>query len=186
MKKSLNGAILTVWFGASLYLGMGGYSTIVLDKMKYTLELSPPDSILISKDGVPKVFGSFREYEYVRVKDEMESIFPFVENLISEIGLLVTSMCFGVIGGVTRILKQITYEEDISIINAQVISIPVLGMLSGIIMLGLTYLIPTILVEGVQNIRPSTLVFLSLFAGLFSKRFYDWLSNSFNKIFPSN
>lgn len=174
--RAVGGFFILAWLVISLYFGISGYLAVDLihQSEKAEREKSKPFTV-----GVLEYSN-----EYIFSYEMVIKIFPYLNKLTGSLALVMTAMAFGALGGVTRLLKQIAFEK-LSTENVNFISIPLIGMLSGIFILGVAYVIPTILVAGDQRIRPETLLFLSLFSGLFSSRFYGWLSNNFNSIFKS-
>jgi hypothetical protein len=178
--RSLKGLVVLSWLLLSLYFGVSGYLTVDLLNLIDKAKQVKSEPIIVDETEYENRYAFLYAYNY----ENTIAIFPYLKKLPDSLALIITAMAFGALGGVTRILKQMAFE-NISIDSIKFISIPLVGMLSGIFILGVTYVIPTILVSGDQKIRPETLVFLSLFSGLFSKRFYDWLSTNFNSIFKN-
>ncbi|GEM_PF-854307 len=185
--KFIRVLIVVFWLIPSLYFGVGGYISIDLMDQKTKYLISPSDSLInVAIAGINMDFKNYEHFKYEVNYQSSKNYFPWIDDFSDTFSVLVTALSFGIIGGLTRLLKQICFDEDKSILTVKVLSIPLLGMLSGIIMLGFSYLLPTLIVSGDQSIRPTTLIFLTLFAGLFSRKFYAWLNRSFDKIFPPN
>jgi hypothetical protein len=182
INKILNGLILLIWILLGSYFATASYALIDLEKQKLEAEMLPADSI-------PKQVGhvTFKNKKSAEIYSEEQSIksnFKFVKNIPELVLFLIAASSFGLIGGCINIIKEIALD-DVELSKSRVISIPLLGLFSGIIILGLSSLLPTFLVVGDTVIRPVTLIFLSLFAGIFSKQFYSWINERFGDIFKA-
>lgn len=109
--------------------------------------------------------------------EKSKDIFPFITYLPEFVGNIFTACFFGLIGGVISILKKIAWENNLPE-HTKFISIPLLSFFTGIVVIGLYTIIPNILLTGENKIRPLTLLFLSLFGGLYSIQFYSSLSKA--------
>jgi hypothetical protein len=177
--------ILLLWLSIGLYFGIGGLSRAKLDE---TLEKLEEDKIELTKnkinvsyDGL--TFETKYELNYYLEAESIETSFPWATRISSFMGLIFTSFSFGLIGSLISIIKEVVFQ-NLEINRTKYISYPLLGILTGLVVLGLSYLLPTILIENQNQLRPITLMFLSLFAGMFCEKFYEKLSVYFNNIFP--
>ncbi len=115
-----------------------------------------------------------------------ENIFPLVKIIPSFFGLILTAMCFGMIGSLISILLRIVGDQYTKPGEVKYISEPVLGLFTGLCVLGISYVLPTILVSKSDTLRPITLMFLALFFGIYSKNFFEKLASLFPKFFKSS
>ena len=98
--------------------------------------------------------------------------------------LIFTACAFGALGGVVRVVFDWSHgKHSYSLNNAFLL--PLLGMLTGILVLGVSEFLPHVFVEGEVAVRNSTLIFLSIFTGVFSKQFYLWLEKTFSQYLSS-
>jgi len=139
-------------------------------------------------DTRPVIIGkvSYRnaaEYLLAQENDRSAIIFPWVDALPSFVANVITACSFGMLGGIISIIKRVALlKENLSDINC--FAIPVLGFFTGLVVLGLNYIIPTILVSGNTQIRPISLLFLCLFAGVYANEFYSFLTKTIgDKVF---
>lgn len=165
----------------SLYFGISGYLVVDLIALHDKAIESKIDTVKVGDTAYPNKYYLL----YADDKVTIQNKFPYLKDTTESLALIITALAFGAIGGLTRILNQFTFENK-PLDQIKVNSLILLGSLSGIFILGITYVIPTILVSGDQKIRPETLIFLSLFSGLFSEKFYSWLSQNFNTFFKQN
>lgn len=164
---------LTVWGVLSLYIGIGGsLKTENFDVVSAQYNFKSNDSVKVGKIS----YKNYAEYALFKEDVKSEAIFPWLNAVPDFVGLILTACCFGMLGGLIFLIKEIALSvkkpEDV-----KYISIPILGFFTGIAVLGVNYIIPIILVSGENKIRPVTLLFFSLFAGMFAERFYKYLSS---------
>lgn len=192
--KILNGTILFIWMSGALYLGSGGVTSLELSEERKrieALEADTKDTVSVYYDGMNlknKSAAEIRKQE--KTFEEIEKlaigIFPWLNLPYRFLGLLITSIAFGILGASIALLRDITKDLP-TIENAKVVSKPFLGGGCGIIILSVAYVLPEVLVSGETEIKSTTIVLISLFGGLFTDKFFDWLSTIFNRIFkPTN
>lgn len=177
---SLRAIVLTLWITTGLYFGISGYLALLLDDQKKAWAIAPENPRTIENQD----YRNIEEWVWEQNKNSVANIFPWLEKVPPIMNPVIAAICFGILGGATRVIKEISFDPEVSLANAKVVSTPVLGMLTGVIMLGVSSLVPALFIAEGTDIRPLTLIFLALFAGLFGVRFYDWLGSLFNTIFP--
>lgn len=177
-------SIVTIgfWSIISLYFGIGGsLKTENYSQVSNQYNFSDTTKAQDGKDG--PIYANYAELQLHKEDFKSEKIFPFLTFMPDFVGTILTACCFGMLGGVISILKDIVLKHK-DPENTKYISIPLLSFFTGIVMLGINYIIPVVLVGGENKIRPITLLFLSLFAGIYSSQFYKFLSSVVqNKIF---
>ena len=101
-------------------------------------------------------------------------------NHLPEYLLLILASCaFGAMGATMRLVKKEAVDKvKFSVLNA--VTFGALGLMVGMFILGVAQVVPAVLQTGEGEIRPVTLVFLSLFAGFFIESFLAWLEQKFN------
>ncbi len=183
MKPALT---LTLWALLGLFFGISGISRVKLEEDLQALQAKKDElskkQIKLELDGVP--FTDEYSYEYYTTINPYVSLFPWFFKVPSIIGIISTAMSFGLLGAIGNIILLLT-KKEITINEAKVWSNPILGIFIGIAVLGLSYILPNLLVVNSGTIRPFTLMFLAFFCGLFSQRFLEILSNFFSKFFKS-
>ncbi|ALI98923.1 hypothetical protein [Rufibacter tibetensis] len=176
--------IVFLWFVIGLYFGIGGLAQINLES---TLQSLQRDKDKLMKEKVNAEYRGIyidNKYElkyYLEVKS-VRKIFPWTYDIPRFIGLIITAFSFGLLGALIGLIK------DIAILNKPLNglkywSIPILGILTGLIVLGLSYTIPTVLTTNEANIRSTSLVFLCLFGGIYTEIFFDKLMRYMDKFF---
>lgn len=182
--RIINSTFLVICLLAGMYFSVSGYLAIELNASLQALKDAKTDTTVMKVGDV--TYASMIQYNLIKDKNTLQETFPYLKGFPDTFCMIVSALSFGLLGSITLLFRELAFDSKVTIINARVFSIPFLGMLSGLFILGLTYLVPTILVSGEQNVRPEVLIFLSLFAGLFCNQFYEWLHESFDRIFPSN
>ena len=184
--KFLPIVILAFWLLTGLYMGIGGLTRAKLDDTLLNLEQDKEklvkDTVNIIYDGLD--FSIQYELQYYREAESVEKIFPWALKISSFFILIMTALSFGLLGGVVSIIKEIVFDRK-PLNDLQIWSLPILGLLTGFIVLGMSYLLPTVLVKNGGDIRPVTLMFLCLFGGMFARSLFEKLTAYFNKMFLS-
>lgn len=186
----LRGGIIAVWFFGSLYLGSGGITSLELAAEETRIN----ELVVDANDTIPvildeKEFKSrseaivyLEDKQFKENKKLAEGIFPWLNLPYTFLSLLITSFAFGSLGGSISVLRDITLDKP-KIDEAKIFSKPILGGGCGVVILSISYILPVLIVTGETQIRTISIVFVSLFGGLFTEHFYLWLSTVFGKIF---
>lgn len=179
MKLYIKVVVFLFWTIASLYIGVGGYVALDIEKQVQVARLLPESQVLFK--GI-----AFKNREALKAhKDELKAISffsPLILNLPRALLYLLTAMAFGTIGAVTSISKKIAMEK-MDIKNVPVHTTLLLGGLTGLLVLGIATLIPDLLLIGERDLNPLSLAFFSLLAGLSSEKFFGWLTKVNDKLF---
>jgi len=188
--KVITAITIVFGFAGSLYLGCGGITSLELSQQKTEIE----KMVIDARDTIPVIFDTlefqnlsaakiFKEDRNFEKRYQLAiSIFPWLNLPYTFLGLLITSFAFGFFGGIVGILKEIVLEDK-PIEKTKVFSSSLLGGGAGIIILSISFILPIIIVTGETEVRSLSIVLASLFGGLFNKRFFEWLSSIFGKIF---
>ena len=98
----------------------------------------------------------------------------FLTILPYTILLFLTVGAAGVIGGVAKIIvdhvRNITPIKD-----SQYIAFPIFGFFMGIMVIAISYIIPSVFIRGDTHLNLTSLVLISFFSGIFSDKFYNWI-----------
>lgn len=94
--------------------------------------------------------------------------------------LFITSLIFGALGGVTK-TALLLIKKELLLSDINLLLYPFFGMLIGLLVLGLSYLVPIVLTSGFTEIRRTSLIFFCLFAGLFSEEFITGVKNQLGR-----
>ncbi|MEM8927772.1 MAG: hypothetical protein AAGC45_06180 [Bacteroidota bacterium] len=178
-----------LWLILGLYVGIGGYVALDIEKRKAEAKISANLKMSEEKSAIVDQID-FKTEELARIyMDEKKSkkYFGFIfKSLPKNMIYLFTAMSFGILGVISRVTKNLSIDGlELRSKDVEVFFSPILGLMTGIIMLAISRIIPNILVGNSGEIEPLTLAFLSLIAGFCSKQFYNWLVSSGGKIFKN-
>lgn len=168
-------AIILLFFGA-LYFGSGGF--IVLEN-----EQKHEKAITLQKKEV--LYNNIRFYnkevmESAKQQDLICEFYPYYQKIPSALNFIITAICFGIIGSIGKVVNDSIKNETILYEKKNLFLIPCQGAIIGIIVLGVSYTIPVILTSENVTLKPITVVFLSLFSGIFYENFYQWFLKNLN------
>jgi hypothetical protein len=179
--------VLFIWTTLAIYAGISGICKVKLEEDLFALKLKQEEllkkpSPIASLNNVP--FDNEYNYKYYILIRQYLQIFPWFEKVPIMLGTFFTAMSFGLLGAIAKIILSIV-KGQISPVSARIWSEPVLGIFVGIAVLGLSFVLPNILIISTDTIRPLTLMFLTFFCGLYAEKFFDILSNLFSKFFKT-
>lgn len=174
--------VIILWLLAALYFGTGGITKIENDNL-LKKAFNQSDSIPTLYKGV-----AFRNKEALisfLEKDQVKKIYPWTDKIPSFLSYIITACSFSLLGCIIWIFVDVVlYKKRID--QVDYIHAPFLGLLTGLVVLGITYVIPTFFVSEDNDIKPTTLMFLSLFCGMYTDKFYSTLSNAFRHVIKTN
>lgn len=174
--------VLLVVIGMSLYLGVGGMERVELIRQAKEAAKKPASDGTFSYGG--ETFSSKEALAVARNEERVERLFPWIGLLTSLASLALTAGAFGVLGGAARVVKELVIDSKPLDLKEVVLN-PLFGFLVGIMLLGISYVLPAALTdqEDVQ-LTPTTLLFLCFFGGLFSRRVFTWVESLIERVFP--
>lgn len=179
------------WFFLAFYFAMAGLNRIdANDKLKEieSRKVELQKDTLRGKNSQPGriykeiEFTTRYDLEKFKAIDRQEFLFKWLYELPELVGTLVTACAFALFGAIVDLIRQVV-QQNKKVYQLNYFSIPLLGWLSGVAVLGLTYLLPSLLVIDDKGLRPQTLIFLCFFGGLYSTTLFSKLSKYFTKIF---
>ena len=184
-KESMKHFLKTVfvWFFLFLiiYLGAGAY---IGADLHVTLTSSKPSkessSTHVFYKGVD--FESEKEVKEIVKRESAGVYFPWVFSLPLEATVFVLAFCSGAFGGIIKIFKEL------SINKRKIAEMPVTYLLFfagflGLMVLGVSYLLPAALTASKNIPQPVAIVFLSILGGIFCENTMEWLEKQYKKIF---
>lgn len=170
--------LIFLFFIVSLYIALYGWVGIELNTaIEKASTASTGNGPVIYRD------VSFKNKEALTIYKRYEiaeKIFPSLYNVPKPILFVFTVMAFGYIGGLIRVLYDITSGKK-NLSNTTLCSLA-LSSLNGVLILGVSYVIPSILTVSDVTLRPLALLFLCLFAG-FSEETVPWILEKLKNIF---
>lgn len=189
-KKILASSILLIWFLLGIYFGTAGLIyeeqakeiNSIVDFTHMKSNASSNGNTLTQKfvyDGM--TFESKEKAQAYIAADKLYHTFAWLDKIPKFLTLILTSCALGAFGGLISIIRIITIEK-IPVEETQYISIPFLGLLLGMVVLGISFVVPNLLTANKDiELSHTSLVFFSLFVGIFSKDFMLWLDKRFRR-----
>ena len=181
--RPVTALVLGGWFLFGMYIGVGGLVATHLNSPEALASVTEGDGpIKVEIDGREVPFASAAEYHHYLEVQDSKKLFPIAFALPSLVSLLISTAAFGALGGVARLLKWIAHDKH-PLTLTEAASLPALGFLMGMMLLGLSSLVPATLIQGDEvTLRPTTLIFLALIFGFFSKESLAWLRTRFKSM----
>lgn len=185
LKQLIASIVILFWFLLGMYTGASGL--IYEEHERKELEIEQLEKAR-EKEGIVerKVKTesgiSFQNKERAELYNEelnTMTFFGWIVNAPSFLVLVISSCGLGAFGGVIHLIRIISAKK-VAPYDTQFIVIPFLGFMIGLVVLAISYLLPAILItDNDIQIRQTTLMCFSLFAGLFSNTFFSWLETRF-------
>lgn len=179
LKTTINITALLAITAFGLYVGVIGFIREDLKERVNAAELLPKEQVKTDEG------NTYRNLEMANAMEEFNELARKYGDWITDMPelamLFITAIAFGLLGGVTKSVYQLT-KKEIDFDDFNVLLNPFFGLLMGLLTLGLSYLIPTIFASGENEIRRTTLICFALFAGLFSDQFIQNIEKRFSNI----
>lgn len=178
--KTVRIGLLVIFSLGAVYLALAGWVGVEVDAALREKKSSAADKIPVKVNGIEwESEDDFWKNEIVR---RARLIFPWGSDLPKPVNLFLTAVSFGYLGGMMRVLYDLSFRN--SEIDNKTLYRLGLSSFSGLLILGLSYTLPSALTASDVSLKPITLLFLCLFAGLFSEQLLLWLQGQFEKMFP--
>ena len=177
MKASISLALLVITI-AALYVALAGW---VNAELNAALKENKADQIVkpVLSDGIQFVNqDALRRYQ---TATKAKKWIPWMVDLPQPMALFVTAMSFGSVGGVIRVVAEATRDPKKLTLGS--FGTVFLAALTGLIVLGISYIVPAALTISEGTVRPVALLFLCLVAGVYHDYVFDWLGKCVRKMF---
>jgi hypothetical protein len=172
-------SVLITWLLLGLYFGSGGITKMEnYNLIKSTIEQTDTTTVVYKGITFQNKGALLRTLE----EEETESIFPWIGSLPSYVSYMITACAFGLLGTIIRLFIHLAIEQK-PLETLPVYTLPVLGLLSGLVVLGISLIFPALLFNSDKDIKPSGLMFICLFSGIYVDKLYEGLSNFFTRKF---
>ena len=125
-------------------------------------------------------FANASDRDFMIAKRDTEAFFPWAFKLPQSVSLLLTATSFGFLGGVIRLLFEIRQGEP----SKQPFVLLALSTLTGLLVLGIAFALPSAITASDVTVRPVVLLFLCFLGGIFSQQLLLWLREHFESYFP--
>jgi len=126
-------------------------------------------------------FSSIYDAREAIEKDNVNNLFKWTYDIPASLPLLIMAVAFGILGGVTNVIYKAIGGEIQT--NSRVSLKPLFGGLMGMMVLGITFVLPALLTVDNGKVRPVALAFLCMYAGAFSNHVYLWLEEKIKTLF---
>lgn len=177
--KDLLALVVTVaWLLVGAYGGAAGWVRVEADQtiegqMGQDLQAGP-----VQCDGVQ--FATLLDcLQYEKTK-QSETLFPWVFAVPSFFGLLLMAAGFGAVGSAGRLAREVADGQG-SLLGA--LARPLSAAVTGVLVIGVMLLVPTLLIDTGDSLRPTAMLFLALLAGFFTTEVNEWLKKQLDKVF---
>lgn len=172
-----------------LYVGLGGLGQQDYSDKVTSLSMQKPDitdTVAVNVDGI--VLPNILEMKKVEAAGQYQRFmrfYPWMKDLPDLIILLLTCCAFSLIGSYIPVMRDIDSKES-KIFLANHPTLILSSFLTGLVVMGLSFLLPRVLISEGGKVPPFTLMFFSLFAGIYSTVFYKKLSKYADKMFKAS
>jgi hypothetical protein len=127
-------------------------------------------------------FSNIYEAREAVEQDNVASCFSWAYKLPASLPLILAALSFGILGGVGNVMYKAIGSRKQS--DVAIALTPLFGAILGLMVFGVTYLLPAVLtVDNNMTTRPISVVFLALYAGVFSNHVYNWIEEQAVKKF---
>ena len=169
--------LLFLYFGVGAYLG--AYLHVSSTSSEPTIKHS---SSRVIYQGVE--FNSIEDVKEVLKREPVGIYFPWVFSLPFIATILILAFCSGAFGGIFRIFKELGIDKR-NIAEIPVVYMSFCAGFTGLMVLGVSYLLPSMLTASKNTPWPISIMFLSIFGGFFPETTMKWLEKLSKKLFPS-
>jgi hypothetical protein len=174
MIKNLLIGLITI---IALYFGTGGF-IILQNEQLYEKAIALEKNEVIS-EGIP--YYNKEVMIAAKQQDLILEIYPYAEKIPSILSFVLTAISFGIIGAIGKVVNDTILKDAKLNDTNNLLLVPIQGGIIGIIILGISYAIPILLSNDNVSLDPVTIVFLSLFGGIFYLNFYKWFTDVIDK-----
>src|SRR5258708_600591 len=184
----INQWVVCITCVVGLYIGIGGLGHQQYSDKLTALSTQKPqtDDTVAVKVGAltaPNIL-EMKKLATVGQYEKFMHFYPWTHDLPDLIILLLTCCAFSLVGSHILLLRTITSKKTNSEFPGHLAMI-LSGFLIGLVVLGLSVLLPRVLVNEGGTIQPSALMFLSLFGGIYSDALYSKLAKYVDKLFKN-
>lgn len=161
---------------AALYLAAAGWTRVEAYRLLKEHSPSPQQVVFEGMN-----FANEADRDFVIAKRDAEAIFPWAFKLPQPVSLLLTATSFGFLGGVVKLLFDIAQMDPSP--RQPFVSLA-LSTLTGLLVLGIAFALPSAITSSEVTVRPVVLLFLCFLGGIFSQHLLLWLRDHFEASFP--
>ena len=178
MRSSILIVLLSILTILALYSAAAGWTNVELEtalQQKAPAGASRP----VVYEGIQ--LASADALDRFRMVEKAKSWFPWIIDLPEPIALMLTALAFGAIGGVIRVTFDAV--SNTSQVNGRSFAVVALSSLTGLLILGVSFVVPAALTVSDAKVRPVALLFFCLVGGLFFDQIFAWLRKRIEGMF---
>lgn len=173
--------LLLVWLLLGLYFGIAGWTKIEVDSAM-ELARKAPAGTPVTYEGLE--FASSADLMVFLMSEQAGgTIFGWMLTMPMAFSMIVSAMAFGVLGNLALLVRKALSRRSLPDVQTLALS-PLSGALTALLLMGAAYILPSALTLDSTVLRPTALLFVSLFAGAFSDHIEHWLGSFMDKLFP--
>lgn len=162
----------------ALYFGTGGF--IILQNEQLYESSSVLEAKEVDYHGIK--FLNKGILEAAIQQDHILTFYPYAKSIPSALSFIMTAISFGIIGSIGKMINDVVIGKKKLAEVENLLLIPLHGGIIGLIILGISFAIPVLLTSDTESLKPISVVFLSLFGGIFYLQFYTWFSKAVDKV----
>jgi hypothetical protein len=186
IKKIGNHVLFCVVCLTAFYIGVGGLGNEDYNNRLTALNNIKPEGVdtISVREGLVQYQNvmEMRRIEIVEQQAKFIRFYPWIEELPDIIILLLTCCSFSLLGSYILIARGFALKKR-KVFAAGHPAMIVSSFMTGLVVMGLSYLLPLLLINEGGKVRPFTLMFLSLFGGMYSNTLYDKLTKYVGQMF---
>jgi hypothetical protein len=181
--------LFAVWLAAGLYFGIASWTKINYDQL--VAQAQEAQSKVNCDDPNHIGYQDSDGIEYCTLEDSyaadqltlMEQIhLDWIFYLPDPLPFILSAFSFGILGAMVRIIRTAISVKGFPELHS-LLQAPVLGGITAIMLLGISYIFPSLFTDANILLKPQIQPFLSLFAGAFSEQIQKWFQAVMEKNF---
>lgn len=173
---------IAVWFYFVLFIYIGTGAFIGADLHVTLTSKLPTESSLSQYKYKGVVFKSEEVVKEVVKRETVGKYFPWILDLPLTATVLLLAFCSAAFGGIIKIFREIAIDHK-DILDIPITYLSFFAGSLGLMVLGVSYLLPAALTASKNTPRPIAIMFLSIFAGIFCENTMEWLEKQNKKLF---
>jgi hypothetical protein len=180
MNIKLTSAYIVFMGAFALYVGISGWVLADFEaRMERQVRENKGDTSVIF-EGVS--FANAASARQAAEEDKISRYFRWVFMVPPGLPLFLTSLAFGVVGGIANIAHKLA--GSLFVPTKMLVFKPLFGGVVGLMIFGLATAAPKLVVESADGVRPIAVMFLCLLGGTFSNHVYAWVEEKTKALFP--
>ncbi len=180
--------LLAMWLLTGLYVGAASWTKINYDSLltkaenaRAQVNCDDPAHEWLQYEG--DLYCVIEDVYVVQQLELMGNLFlNWIFYLPDPLPLVLSAFAFGALGSLVRILRNWLNKKYLPVAGA-IPMMPLMGGVTALMLLGISYIFPSLFSDKNILLKPEVQPFLSLFAGVFSDHLQRWFQIVINKNF---